>query len=377
MPPTSRHAVLLLGMSLLATPATALAQDAPSDAGATEVVAAQGSIRIGANQPGATVWIDDKEIGKAPMVRQVPVGPHRIRVAADNFNPFVSKVVVEEGQTVAVQARLFPGGGTVEFAVDAAGGEVVIDGSTTAPLPIRLNTVQPGSYRYVLSAPGRESTEGAFDFSRGKNLYIYAELPRSAGRFVVDTVPTAATVRLDGVDIGAGPIRRDDLAPGPHLVEVTVPGHATLVRAADTSDGSKLELTGRVPERGGTTRLKTGKGDAVVEMSGVQVAEGRTYVLDDVARGRYPVEVTLPGYRPAKGRLAVDEGRRTAYRIDWAEEGDRARSTLVEMPPWYARWTTWTIAGSTVAVGVTSALLIARARQPDVVPASDVTLTLP
>jgi len=377
MPATSRSAALLFGLSLLAFPLQSGAEDAPPDAEPSAEVSAMGTIRVGANQPGATVWLDDKEVGTAPLVRQVPVGQHRVRVAADNYNPFVSRVQVETGKTAAVQARLFPGGGTVEFAVDAPGGQVVIDGNTTSPLPVRLNTVQPGSYRYVVSAPGYESQEGSFEFARGKNLYIFTELERSAGLFIVDTVPTASSVRLDGADIGPGPIRRDDLPPGPHLVEVSVPGHATMVRAVDTSDGSKLQVTGRVPERGGTTRLKTGKSEAVIQMAGVPVAEGRTYVLGDVARGRYPIEVSVPGYRPATGRVAVDEGRRTAYKIDWAKEGDRARSTFVEMPPWYARWTTWTIAGSTVAIGVTSAILIAKARQPEPIPAGDVTLTLP
>jgi hypothetical protein len=367
----------MVGLSLLASPIVSVAEDAPPDDASVTDVEDMGSIRVGANQPGATIWIDDKEAGRAPMVRQIPVGPHRIRVAADNFNPFVSKIEVVADETVVVQARLFPGGGTVEFAVNAPGGQVVIDGSTTSPLPIRLSSVQPGQYRYILSAPGYEATEGSFKFARGKNLYIFEELRRSAGLFVVDTVPTASAIRLDGDDLGPGPIRRDDLPPGPHLVEVIVPGHATMVRAVDTSDGSKIEVTGRVPERGGTTRLKTGKGDAVIQMAGVPVAEGRSYVLNDVARGRYPIEVSVPGYRPAAGKVAVDEGRRAAYRIKWAAEGDRARSTLVEMPPWYARWTTWTIAGGTVAIGVTSAILIAKSRQPDAIPVSDVTLTLP
>jgi len=377
MPATSRLAALLIGMSLLALPPVATAEDAPPDANESTTAVAEGSIRIGANQPGATVWIDDKEVGKAPMVRKVPVGPHRIRVAADNYNPFVSKVEVKADQTEVVQARLFPGGGTVEFSVDAPGGQVVIDGSTTVPLPIRLNTVKPGSYRYVLSAPGFESAEGSFQFALGQNLYIFAELKRSAGLFIVDTVPTAASIRLDGNDIGAGPIHRDDLPPGPHLVEVSVPGHATMVRAVDTSDGSKIEITGRVPERGGSTRVVTGKAEAVVSLAGVPVAEGRSWSLNDVARGRYPVEISVPGYRPATGRIAVDEGQRATYKVQWAKEGDRARSTLIELPPWYARWTTWTIAGGTVAVGVTSAILIAKARQPDPIPASDFTVALP
>ena len=377
MPATSRPSVLLCALGLSVTPLPSFAQDAPSEESSTEAAAEMGTLRVGANRPGAKVWVDNKEVGVAPLVRQVPIGEHHVRVAADNFNPFVSRVQVQPGQTAAVSAQLFPGGGTVEFASNANGGTVTIDGNKAMPMPIRLSTVQPGKYRYTLDAIGYESEEGQFEFARGSNLYIYAELEPSAGLFIVDTVPSPSVIRLDGTDIGAGPIRRDDLPPGPHLVEVEVPGHARVVQAVDTSDGSKLQVTGRVPKRGGTTRVKTHQGDAVVKMSGVTMANGRSFALENVARGRYAVEVAAPGYRTATGRIAVDEGRRIAYRIDWAKEGDRARSQLVEMPAWYARWTTWTIAGSTVAVGVTSAVLIARARRPDAIPPADITVTLP
>lgn len=350
--------------------------DASPGAEAPEVLRV-GTLRVGANQPGAKVWVDNVEVGVAPLVRRLAPGEHTVRVAADNFNPFVATVDVVEDKTAVVQAQLFPGGGTVEFAINAPGGTVVIDGTTESKLPVRLPRVAAGSYRYELSAPGYESQTGTFTFESGDNLYIYAELPRSAGLFVVDTTPMATDIVLDGKPLGAGPIRRDNLAPGPHLLEVTAPGRATVLRAADTSDGSKLSITGPIPEKGGTTKLRTGKSGAVVTMSGVTIGEGRSVVLDDVARGRYPIEVSAPGYRTAQGRLAVDAGTRATYKVDWEREAARSRSQVVEMPPWYSRWTTWTIAGGTVAIGVTTAVLLIRANQPEPIPDGDITVSLP
>ena len=371
--PRLSSAVFLLP-ALLGAP-TAWAEDT---APATETVAvAEGTLRVGADQLGATVWLNDAPAGTAPLVRKVSPGTYQVRVAADNFNPFVAEVKVEAGATEAVQARLFPGAGTVEFKVNAANGTVRIDGNTESALPVRISTIQPGDYGYTLAAPGYEPVSGRFSFQRGKNLYIVAELERSAGLLVVDTVPTATLVRLDGQALGPGPYRADNVPPGPHLLEVEFEDRPRIVRAADTSDGSKLSVTGQVPFEGGTTVIRTGQADAVITMSGVRVAEGKSWTFADVARGRYPVEITAPGYRPVTGRIAVDEGARAVYKVDWVAEGERARSELVEMPPWYARWTTWTIAGGTVAVGVTSAVLIAHALRPAPIPTGDVTVSLP
>ncbi len=59
-------------------------------------------------------------------------------------------------------------------------------------------------------------------------------------------VPEAATVTLDGAPAGAGPLRRA-LAPGPHVVEVAQPGHATIREPIVITRGEALALELRPP----------------------------------------------------------------------------------------------------------------------------------
>jgi hypothetical protein len=366
-------AALLLGLAL---PAPALAQETGA-AAAPASGEEQGILRVTSTVAGALVWIDDEEAGPAPVTRYVPAGTHRVRVAADNHNPYVRQVTVDTDRTVSVRASLLPGQGTVEFGTSASGGILVLDGSQQSKLPVRLTSVRPGEHSYRIEAPGHEPVEGSFTFAKGKNLFLFHELESSAGLLVVDAKPAGASVELDGTTVGTSPLRQEDVPAGVHLITVRHPERPTVYKVVDTSEGAKAAVSGRLPEAGGTVTVRTGSSGAQVLMGGTVVGTGRRVVLKDVARGRYPVEVTLPSAKAAEGRLAVQPRRRTTYRIDTVKKGERGRSRLVELPPWYGRWQVWTIAGvGLAAVGTTTGIIIA-ANQPEEIPEGDVTVTLP
>ena len=84
-----------------------------------------------------------------------------------------------------------------------------------------------------------------------------------------------------------------------------------------------------------------------------------------------------PEFKPAVARVvSPPQGRRT-YKLAPVTEGERGNSALIELPPWYARWQVWTVAGVGVAAGVTATTLIILANQPEPIPDGDVTVSLP
>lgn len=358
----------------IAAPSSALAAPDPAP---VQDGAPQGVLRISASVPGATVWIDDQDVGPAPVTRYVAPGPHQVRVAADNHNPFVRRVDVDPDRTVTLSANLLKGTGTVEFGTPSPGATVELEGGQESPLPVRLTSIGPGTYRYTIRAPGFEPLEGEFTFAAGKNIYLFKELEKSAGLLVVDARPDGASVELDGTTVGTSPLRQEGLPPGPHLITVRHPDHPTVYKVVDTSDGSKAAVGGRLPEKGGTVTIRTGSAAGQVSMAGTVLGTGRKVVLKDVARGRYPVEVMRPEFKPAVARVvSPPQGRRT-YKLAPVTEGERGNSALIELPPWYARWQVWTVAGVGVAAGVTATTLIILANQPEPIPDGDVTVSLP
>jgi hypothetical protein len=358
-------------------PAEPIAPPEPPAPLVAEAQAPTGILKVSAKAPGAQVWVDNVLLGPVPLTRYVAVGQHTVRVAADNFTPAVRQVTISEDRSTTFDAPMLPGEGSLEFAVEISGAKLILDEERTSNLPVRLTPAAEGKHRYRIEAPGYAKHEGELEWRRGQNLLIVPTLVSTKGRLSVRSDPPGARVRLDGEDIGQAPLERDGLSPGLHLVEVIGADGRRTLAVADTSSDEEAAVVARLTERSGSARIRTGDADATLRMAGVELGVGKQLVLKDLARGRYSVELTSPGKVSATGRLEVQAGRRSAYRVRWVDEGERGRSKVEALPPLSRRWGFWALVGGGAAVvgGTTAAVLIAT--QPEPQPEPDQTLPLP
>lgn len=345
---------------LAATPA--LAQDAEN-----------GLLRVKATVDGATVYVDNQELGVTPITSYLPPGDHTVRVAADNYDPFVRRVTISTGRTVELSADLLPGAGTVEFIVEPGGATLTLNEREQYPTPVRLRDLQPGEYRWTLTAPASEPLEGSFTFERGRNLLLTPTLESSAGKMSISSRPEGAEVFLDGQLAGVTPLELKDVAPGVHQVLFDLKGQAAVLRTVDTTDGSKGEVDVRLPDSGASLVVRTPSADAVVRLNGVKVGAGRKVRLPELERGRYTLEVTAPGQQAAETRIEVPDNGGAHWRAKLDSEG----SALSEYTPLTRSWIFW--AGSAAVAGgaATAGIIAYNAGIPDPTPAGDIQVSLP
>ena len=336
-----------------------------------------GVLQIQASAPGAQVWVDNEPVGEAPVTQYLAAGEHLVRVAADGFNPFVRKIRIRAGAKANVTASLRQGGGTVEFQVDQPGGVVVIDGQTESPLPVRLRSLASGTHTYLVKAPGHEPVEGTFEAAPGRNHFVFHRLASSRGLFSITSVPAGAQVWLDGEPVGVTPLSLDGIASATHLVRVDDGRNPAMLTVVDTSDGSRGVVEADLKGPGAPVVIRTGDASAEVRMGGLVLGTGKKVDLGKLARGRYSLEVSAPGKKAATGRAQVKRGGRAAYRVSWVDDGERGRSRLNEVPPWYLHWGFWTAVGTTTAGATTGAIAAAVGSQPVPIEEGDVSVALP
>ncbi|MBC7172616.1 MAG: PEGA domain-containing protein, partial [Polyangiaceae bacterium] len=93
---------------------------------------AYGRVRIVANVPSATVYIDGDRAGSIPYEGEIPAGEHEIRVSARGMKDWKEDVVVERGQLTPIRVRLrqsVPRGGAwgaLTIAAASAGGGLAL-----------------------------------------------------------------------------------------------------------------------------------------------------------------------------------------------------------------------------------------------------------
>jgi hypothetical protein len=380
MPRPTRWASRVAGCLAVLLPATAWAQS-PEPATKAEVPkeqeAPKGLLNIGAPIKGAVVYIDNVLVGPVPATQYLTEGAHFVRVTADGYDPFVRKISIRAGTRSNMTATMTRGGSTVEFQANASAARVSLDGAPDSPVPVRLKDISVGTHKWKVTARGYEPAEGSFDFASGQNIFVVAELQSSRGLFVVETEPAGATVRLDGNDVGQSPVALEDIAPGEHVVDISLDGYARELQLVDTSDGAKGHVQATLSKGGGKAVIKTGASDAEVRYKGVAIGAGSKVVIDRLARGRYGVEVIKPGSKPATGRVRIDGRGRKTYKASFADEGSRDRSRLTELPPMYARWTFWTAVGIGAGGALTGGIIAYQATKPIPIPEGDVVVTLP
>ena len=338
---------------------------------------AEGRLQFNSPMPGAQVYINNQLIGTTPMKTTLPPGPHTIRITADGFDPFVRRVDVEANQNQSINAELIPGRGTVEFLANTRGAKVIIDGRREWPLPVRLSDIAPGSYRFEIQAPGHDSLTGEFQFSTGRNVFIYEELVSSLGKVEIVSKPDGAVVFLDGEQVGVTPLQLNDVPAARHVVRLEMDNRATVFRTLDTSDGSRGHLEARIPDSGAALKIRTGSEDSEVRLEGHLIGTGPVVAIDDLERGFYDIEVSRDGYKSATSRLDVPASGILIYEADFREPDANSASRLLPVTPLVQRWTFWTATGAGAAAVGVGGFLIWRALQPEPIPEGDYVVTLP
>lgn len=346
------------------------ASGAPAEA---QAPAETGLLRVQASAPGAVVFVDGERVGEAPLTTYVAAGDHTVRITADNFDPFVRRVSIIPNRTVDLRADLIPGGSTVEFIVEPSGATLTMNGKDSQPTPVRLRDVQPGTHQWTLEARGHEPKSGSFRFERGQNLLIQERLESSAGRLSFRTRPEGADVFLDGQKVGSTPLELAGVPLGPHQVLLDLPGHASVVRSLDTTDGSKGVVDLKLPEQGGKLVVRTPDSAGLVRLNGVRIGQGRKVRLPEVERGRYTLLVSLPDGAFVEERIEVEDTGANHYKATLQGDALRIKPTT----PLTRNWLVW--AGvATVASGAAAGGIIAwNASIPDPIPEGDVLVELP
>ena len=107
-----------------------------------------GSIYFDTNPPGATIWVDNIELGTSPLTYySEKTGTLDVRVRKKFYEDYTDKVVVIEGERVVFYARLtlVPGDTTVQTTAATPLTTVTTISTSTIKIPTPWPTTSPQS----------------------------------------------------------------------------------------------------------------------------------------------------------------------------------------------------------------------------------------
>ena len=169
--------------------------------------------------------------------------------------------------------------------------QVGVDGRTLPILtPVALELL-PGRHIITLELSGHGSKKLVVTGKSGDRVPLTVSL---SGSVLVTLGKRAGEVQvtMDDQSFGPAPLRIDKVAPGPHQVAFSAPGHTPWERTVDVKVGEVTEISAQpftTPATGTLVVRSTLQGEA-----GDETVHGARVWVDGRVRGRTPLKLELP-----------------------------------------------------------------------------------
>ena len=202
-----------------------------------------GTITLAASEAGASVTLDGRDQGAAPLAGPIRVdaGTHTLRVYKDGFEPFEARLQVLGGQAQEVRATLRPLMQAGRLKVTEANGrvlDVVVDNVVVGKTPWD-GALAPGDHAVVLRGAGALGTQPAsapVKLNQVTPIMLAAEELTAEVR--VTPTPAGATIAVDGVTVGRG-TWEGKLRKGRHTIESAQEGFLPFARVVTLEDDNR------------------------------------------------------------------------------------------------------------------------------------------
>jgi hypothetical protein len=216
------------------------------------------TVEVTANEPGATLFIDNDEAGVTPLTAPVAidVGPHVLRLHKDGFGDASQNVTIAGGAPAKASFVIEPLVKKTAVAVTVTGApaaSIVIDGVDMGQAPFK-GDLAAGRHTFEARAPGFVTARQTTDvvFKTPLNLTLELSQERHEGRVHVDVQPAGAIIEIDGKVVGSG--SWDGTLPtGGHQLIVKKSGYQTYSSEITLNDDQQRNVRATLlEEKGGT-----------------------------------------------------------------------------------------------------------------------------
>lgn len=222
------------------------------------------------------------------------------------------------GQKPAVPA-------TVDFTSSPSGAQIMLDGNWIQKTTPYKTTLTEGWHfvRYMLA--GYKSYEENFYVSQGMVKLIHANLVRetpTVAALNLNSMPSGASVYMDGALKGMTPITIQNIIPGSHVLRLTMRGYQAYEQIIPFATGETKNLTLTLqPEiviLKGTLSLTVNPADSLINLDGVeyQVYGGRVTLSLDA--GSHTLTVSKRNYEPQTIPFTITGNQLTTLNVTLA-----------------------------------------------------------
>lgn len=278
----------------------------------------------------AFIRIDGEPAGQVPARIEVTPGRHLVQVGKRGFATFSQWTEAEAGQVVTIPVMLQAEGpktGSLLVNADIIGASVFVDGQQRGGTPVIIDGLSGGDHVVEIKPqqPGYKAFSQVVNIVPGQQTKIDAVLRVSegVGSLRVITNAPGSIVSIDGIDVGAAPAAKGDLAPGQHIVSARAIGYEPMSQTVEVVSGRERVVSLRLLPRQvdvGRIAVHADVPEAQVWIDGVNMGTPPVFV-DEPGPGVHSIVVKAEGYREVRRTCRVTDGESCQIDIRMNEIG--------------------------------------------------------
>lgn len=237
-------------------------------------------IRVVTEPERASITFDGEQKGTSPLnIHDIHPGKHMLTATLNNHKTHRQTVTVAGSERKTININLKPIVGLVLVHSVPSGSDVQIEGADRGQTPLLITDLAIGKYRMKLSKPGYLAKEIDVTISDRIPQKMDIELTSDFALLILDSVPTGASVTLNGAERDKTPCTINRVPTGDSSLEISAPGYYSYQENLKLSAGESQNIVATLKPI--PAKLKI-----------VSIPSGARIYLDNQFKGEAPVELT-------------------------------------------------------------------------------------
>ncbi len=200
-------------------------------------------VSFASSPSGASLWIDNEEVGTTPATMDLLSGEHAVELRLDEHDPFRSQLTVVAGEAMTLEPFVLKlSHGLLAINSEPVGASVTMDGQYFGVTPLELTLTPKQEHHIVLSRAGRKTVTKTVSLKAAATESLDVTLPAEYGALFIVSDPPDAQLYVDGKDRGEG-AQRLQLTTEPHQLEFKKPGYEPYRVTVTPRAGVSKEVT--------------------------------------------------------------------------------------------------------------------------------------
>ncbi|MEI8243062.1 MAG: PEGA domain-containing protein [bacterium] len=283
--------------------------------------AVTGLLLLQSSPSNADVTVNGVAMGSTPvLVTTLPVGTHRLRVAAPGFQPKEVEVKLEDRTPVRKQVELISNSATLTVETEAEGASIRINGIDRGGSPCTTDRIPEGDVTVELRADGYQPLTHRMKLAAGETQKVRLPMVPIPAALRIVSIPDKARVYINNEPRGQTPLDLPDLAPGRYRVRVEMEGHDPNARDVELDRGARKSEEFRLASNTGRIELITEPDRVTVFLDGKKFGETRAkpeattnisepLPIEPVAAGEHELRLVRKGYADGRQKVVIELGK--------------------------------------------------------------------